>query len=187
MSNPQPSLLGLFLSPNMCYYLLFINLRDGVKAKMWIEMWKNLIMFEIKTLYHEKCIQMICNHSSQCIKKLTRLLGSLVPFSMHCNSWIKIVCMHFQWNNLFVLLHFKLIFVYLFWFTMLWHFIDFIQLIYHVLRSYKFHWIWPLPFVMQLPSVLVSYFHSWFGCMNLTLMLWEGKWQSDKVLPLLKN
>lgn len=187
MSNPQPSLLGLFLSPNMCYYLLFINLRDGAKAKMWIEMWKNLIMFEIKTSYHEKCIQMICNHSSQCIKKLTCLLGSLVPFSMHCNSWIKIVCMHFPWNNLFVLLHFKLIFVYLFWFTMLWHFIDFIQLIYHVLRSYKFHWIWPLPFVMQLPSVLVSYFHSWFGCMNLTLTLWEGKWQSDKVLPLLKN
>lgn len=144
MSNPQPSLLGLFLSPNMCYYLLFINLRDGVKAKMWIEMWKNLIMFEIKTSYHDKCIQMICNHSSQCIKKLTRLLGSLVPFSMHCNSWIKIVCMHFPWNNLFVLLHFMLIFVYLFWFTMLWYFTDFIQLIYHVLRSYKFHWIWPL-------------------------------------------
>ena len=140
MSNPQPSLLGLFLSPNMCYYLLFINLRDGVKAKMWIEMWKNLIMFEIKTSYHEKCIQMICNHSSQCIKKLTRLLGSLVPFSMHCNSWIKIVCMHFPWNNLFVLLHFKLIFVYrcfdlqcfdilqisFSWFTMFWGLINFI-------------------------------------------------------------
>lgn len=144
MSNPQPSLLGLFLSPNMCYYLLFINLRDGAKAKMWIEMWKKSHYVQNQNIIPWKVHTNNLCHSLQCIIKLTYLLGSLVPFLMHCNSWIKIVCMHFPWNNLFVLLHFKLIFVYLFWFTMLWRFTDFIQLIYHVLRSYKFHWIWPL-------------------------------------------
>ena len=42
-----------------------------------IEIWKNLSLYEIKTSYHGKCLNDF-THQLRCIRKLTRLLRSLV-------------------------------------------------------------------------------------------------------------
>ena len=57
-------------------------------------MWKSLNTYEIRTLFHGKCTQTILIHWLGCIEKLSRSLHSLVRF------WIKIVHVHFTWNNL---------------------------------------------------------------------------------------
>ena len=46
-------------------------------ANLWIEIWKNLSLYEIKTSYHGKCLNDF-THQLRCIRKLTRLLRSLV-------------------------------------------------------------------------------------------------------------
>ena len=48
---------------------------------------------------------MLCTifiHSLKRIRKLTRSLSSLVRFPILLNSWIKTVCAHFPWSNLYL-------------------------------------------------------------------------------------
>ena len=65
-----------------------------VRSNLWIKLWKNLSLYQIKTSYHGKCLNDF--YSCDALKKLTRSF-----FLMHRNSWIKIIRAHFPWNNLF--------------------------------------------------------------------------------------
>ena len=65
-----------------------------VRSNLWIKLWKNLSLYQIKTSYHGKCLNDF--YSCDALKKLTRSF-----FLMHRNSWIKIIRAHFPWNNLY--------------------------------------------------------------------------------------
>ena len=69
--------------------------------EMWWSVRENLTIYEIKTAYHGKCLNVflftICDASET---SLVRGAHSVV-FLTHRNSWIKIVCAHLPRNNLY--------------------------------------------------------------------------------------
>ena len=53
-------------------------------TNLWIEIWKNLSMYKIKTSYHGKWVQMIVIHLLQCTLKHSLVLTALTCSFLWC-------------------------------------------------------------------------------------------------------